>query len=255
MTSAAYSVDVVPMFQDNYLFSLRFGNEVILIDPGDFIAVREYLERENIRPMAILNTHHHPDHVGGNKELYKIYGCPIYGNAKDKARLPGVTDFFTPGDQLQVGPLNVEVIDVSGHTIGHCAFYDAFAKKLFVGDSLFSLGCGRMFEGNPEMMLGALQRLTQLPASTLVYAAHEYTLANGAFSLTVDSKNTILQDYVKRCRELREIDIPTVPFNLGLQLSCNPFLRTADETIQAHFQTQNDEVATFAAMRTAKDNF
>ena len=253
-SSKSVEVVLLPMFADNYLFLIVCGSDVIAIDPGDPEVVETYLGQTGFRLRAVLSTHHHADHTGGNLRLQEQFGCEIYGCAADRRRIPGATQLVQPEQSFTVCGLDFHVIDVSGHTIGHIAYYLPASHQLYVGDALFSLGCGRLFEGSPRQMHRSLQRIADLPNETLVYAAHEYTVDNGKFALGVDQGNRDLQRFLATAIELRELGEPTIPFQLGMQKLCNPFLRVHDRAIQQEFATVGDDVQTFAALRAAKDH-
>ncbi|NRA66474.1 MAG: hydroxyacylglutathione hydrolase [Pseudobacteriovorax sp.] len=249
------NVDVIPVWDDNYVFAVRLPESVWIIDPADFSTVDGYLKSKDLTPTTILNTHHHFDHVGGNEDFKKAYDLEIWANVNDKARIPGHTKAVTPGQSYLLDGVNIEVIDVPGHTIGHIAYFLPDHKILFAGDTLFSLGCGRLFEGTPAQMLSSLSLLKSLPSETMVYAAHEYTLANGKFAETVEPENQDLRLYLQQCQDMRALGQPTIPFNLGHQELCNPFLRTSVDRVQEFAGPLHCEIQVFGAIRRAKDSF
>ena len=254
----------LPAFSDNYLWLWQQDKMAVMVDPGDTAPVLQALAKERLTLAAILVTHHHADHVGGVRELHLATGATVYGPAREDVPAP-----FTPvmqGDQLELMGQAVQVLDVPGHTAGHVAYFlrDASPSPvLFCGDTLFSGGCGRIFEGTPEQMLASLDLLASLPASTQVCCAHEYTLSNLRFALAVEPSNTDLQTYMAHCQQLRAQGAPTLPAQLGLELQINPFLR-ARHTDVRHAVAQHaglsaleqtDDVAVFAALREWKNDF
>jgi hydroxyacylglutathione hydrolase len=194
--------------------------------------------------------------VGGNLELQRIYDCPIYGYQPDHKRIPGLTHGLTEGELFQVGKSQWQTLFVPGHTLGHIAFYCSAENILFCGDTLFSLGCGRLFEGSPFQMWQSLQKIMRLPKETLIYCAHEYTLKNAEFALNFEPSNPELQQYLKLIKKLRSQDQPTIPTNLGRELSCNPFLRPDSLEIRTTLNSpDSDPAEIFAKLRAQKDAF
>lgn len=251
----------LPAFQDNYLWFLHDGHRAVVVDPGDAQPVMAALQRDGLQLAAILVTHHHQDHVGGVDALREATGAPVWGPAHERIPAP-----FTPlseGDAVQVLGLGYRIFDVPGHTAGHIAYYcdDMDGRPLlFCGDTLFSGGCGRLFEGTPAQMLASLDKLSALPAQTRVCCTHEYTLANLKFALAVEPGNLQLIRYEERCRQLRSQGQPTLPSTIGQELQVNPFLRTRTaavaQAVLAHEPaTAHDEVAVFAALRQWKNEY
>lgn len=243
---------------DNYGYLLHDPetNITCAIDTPDAAAILDALSRRGWRLTHILNTHHHFDHAGCNIALKDQTGCEIIGPAGEAGKIPGIDRAVDQGDIIHLGALTLHVLNVGGHTLGHIAYYLPDEKIAFVGDSLFALGCGRMFEGTPEQMWTSLSRLRDLPDDTLIYCAHEYTQSNAAFALSVDPQNAALQ---KRCAEiadLRAAGQPTVPSLLGLEKQTNPFLRPEDSQIQEQIGLiGGDPVTVFAEIRRLKDHF
>jgi hydroxyacylglutathione hydrolase len=204
----------------------------------------------------ILNTHHHADHAGGNMEIKEKTGCTILG-PEEIAKISTIDTPLRGGDSFTFAGHEVQVLDVGGHTLGHIAYYIPSAEAAFVGDSLFALGCGRLFEGTPAQAWASLQRLAALPAETAVYCAHEYTEANLRFAMTIEPTNPALQERANEIAELRGAGKPTVPTSIGYELETNPFLRPRSPSLRAHLGVPEDEedVATFARVRKMKDNF
>jgi hydroxyacylglutathione hydrolase len=251
----------VRAFEDNYIWVVRGTSSRLaaLVDPGDAAPVLAALPGLGLTPAAILCTHHHGDHVGGIAELLRRFpGLPVYGPAREA--IAGITQPLSDGDRVNLPDLGLdfEVLEVPGHTRGHIAYYGH--GWLFCGDTLFSAGCGRLFEGTAEQMHGSLGRLAALPPETLVYCAHEYTLANLRFALTVEPVNAATLSYRREAEALRGRNEPTVPSTLARELEINPFLRCSVPNVRLSAEKQAgrtlpDEVAVFAAIRRWKDNF
>lgn len=204
----------------------------MVVDPGDAQPVLDALQRLGLQLKTILVTHHHPDHIGGVTELRHATGAAVYGPARE--RMPEPITRLAGGDTVDVLGLPFAVMDVPGHTAGHIAYFCAKATGgplLFCGDTLFSGGCGRLFEGTPAQMLASLNALAELPSHTRVCCTHEYTLANLKFALTVEPGNTDLQDYQRWCAAQRENGLPTLPTSIGQELLINPFLRTGSAEV------------------------
>lgn len=254
----------LPAFSDNYIWMLHDGRRAVVVDPGDAAPVQAALERDGLVLAAILVTHHHPDHVGGVDALRPLLQGPVYGPAREAIPRP-----FTPlagGEHVDVLGLDFEVIDVPGHTAGHIAYAQrgvAAAPILFCGDTLFSAGCGRLFEGTPAQMADSLARLNALPGDTQVCCTHEYTLSNLRFAAAVEPGNADIADYAETCRRLREAGRPTLPSSLDLERRVNPFLRCTVPGVAAaarshddrHGATGRDAVATLAALREWKNHY
>lgn len=251
----------LPAFQDNYLWVLHDGHRALVVDPGDAQPVLSFLERNELQLEAILVTHHHADHVGGVDAVRDATGARVYGPARE--RIPEPLTRLAEGDAITVLGLRFEVIDVPGHTAGHIAYYCPQVDGvplLFCGDTLFSGGCGRLFEGTPEQMLASLEKLSSLPGSTRVCCTHEYTLSNLRFARAVEPDNADLIHYIERCEALRARSQPTLPSTIEQEKRINPFLRTrmagVAEAARRHDPaTPQDEVAVFAAIRQWKNEF
>ena len=250
----------IPAFADNYLWLLHDGQRALVVDPGDAAPVQRVLQENALQLAAILVTHHHADHTGGVDTLRNATGAKVYGPASE--RIPGPFVPLKGGDIARAMDLDFQVIDVPGHTSGHIAYYtpDMNGKPLlFCGDTLFSGGCGRLFEGTPAQMLASLDKLAALPGNTVVCCTHEYTLSNLRFALAVDPGNSALATYHAECVKLREADQPTLPTSIAQELLINPFLRTRQTALISsarHFDAAaRDDTSVFAAIRQWKNQF
>jgi hydroxyacylglutathione hydrolase len=256
------SLLTIPAFEDNYLWLLHDGNHAIVVDPGDASPIQAKLAELNLKLEAILVTHHHADHVGGVNALRDATGAQVYGPAFEV--IPEPVQRVGAGETVSLLGIEFEVFEVPGHTSGHIAYFHKGSALqptplLFCGDTLFSGGCGRLFEGTPAQMLASLTSLAALPDETLVCCAHEYTLSNLKFALAVDGTNADLVAYVAECQAKRAANIPTIPSRIGIEKKINPFLRSHTASITASVQ-QFDAAAKsstdiFAALRQWKNNF
>ena len=252
----------LPAFTDNYIWMLHDGRQAAVVDPGDAAPVFQALERLGLRLQAILVTHHHPDHVGGVDALRDATGAVVYGPARE--RIPEPLVRLAQGDTVDVLGLRFTVIDVPGHTAGHIAYYAPDldgAPLLFCGDTLFSGGCGRLFEGTPAQMLQSLDQLAALPGDTRVCCTHEYTLSNLKFARAVEPGNAALLHYSSQCEALRARGEPTLPSRMALERDINPFLRVRVPTVAQAARgydaqaDQDDAAAVLAALRQWKNEF
>ncbi|EWH01216.1 hydroxyacylglutathione hydrolase [Halomonas sp. BC04] len=253
------SVTPIPAFGDNYIWLMRQDTspDVCIVDPGDAAPVIKTLERDQLNLTCVLITHHHHDHVGGLAELIERYSPHVIG--PHNPQIAGIDERVGEGDTCRVMGRLFDVMEVPGHTLDHIAFFTAgIPPLLFCGDTLFSAGCGRLFEGTPEQMHNSLQAIAKLPDDTLVFAAHEYTQANLAFASAADPNNPEVATALHETQRARALDRPTLPSNLGREKRINPFLRCADPAVRAaasqHGDTDTDQ-ATFATLRAWKDNF
>lgn len=235
----------IPVLHDNYVYVVvcHDTQKAAIVDPAVAAPVLEYFDDEDVTPVAIWNTHHHFDHVGGNEEILERYpDLEVVAGSYDaeNQRIPGLTRVVKEGDEVTLGKLKFEVLDIPGHTLGHIAYVGE--GSLFCGDTLFAAGCGRLFEGTPEQMFASLQKIKALANETLVFCAHEYTHNNLDFALSVEPADQALQKRLQWVKERREQDLPTVPFTIDDELQTNLFLRAQG-------------VQEFASLRRRKDEF
>lgn len=250
-------ISLIPAFSDNYIYLLRdpATGTVAVVDPGAAEPVADALTARGWPLHLILVTHHHADHTGGNLALKERYGARILGPAADRNRIPGLDEGVAEGDTVRVGDATARVIETPGHTSGHISFHFAESDALFCGDTLFSLGCGRLFEGTPSTMWQSLLKLRALPNETKVHCGHEYTASNARFALSVDGRNPDLIRRAAEIEELRTRGEPTIPASLGEEKRANPFLRADDPALAAALGMEADPVAVFATLRARKDAF
>ncbi len=254
----ALLVHQFPCLNDNYGYLIHDTDTgaTATIDTPEVAPINAALKDKGWALTHILNTHHHFDHAGGNEALKEQWGCTVVGAANDAERIPGIDVRVHDGEEFQLGNSVAKVFEVPGHTTGHIAYYFAADGAAFVGDTLFALGCGRLFEGTPDQMWNSLQKLMALPDDTVVYCAHEYTQANAAFALSVEPQNQALQDRAAQIDQLRAEGKPTVPTTIGLERATNPFVRPQSEDLQATIGLVGaDPVAVFAETRKRKDHF
>lgn len=232
----------VPAFADNYLWLGHGGDETFIVDPGDAAPVLRAAEQRGWAITHILNTHWHGDHTGGNLAVKAASGATVIGPAREADRIPGIDRLVSEGDVFELCGTRVRVLDVPGHTAGHIAFVLDREEMAFVGDTLFALGCGRLFEGTADEMWMSLGKLMALPSDTAIYCAHEYTEANARFALTIEPGNLALRSRAEAIVRARAEGEPTVPTSIALETATNPFLRAGD-------------AAEFARRRLTKDGF
>lgn len=238
------SIAMFPCREDNYGFLIHEpkSGQTTAIDTPDGDEIMRQADALGWGLTHIWNTHHHFDHVGGNSAIKAARGVQIIGPKAEAAKITEIDVAVGEGEHVSLGDIQATVWDTPAHTLGHIAYHFAGQGVIFVGDTLFALGCGRLFEGTPKMMFDAMQRFSALPDETRVFCAHEYTLSNGGFALSVDGDNQALQDYMSRARDLREQGQPTVPTTIFAERSANPFMRASD-------------ASALGALRAAKDNF
>ncbi len=252
----------LPVLWDNYVFVLHdpAAGIAAVVDPAEAEPVLECVAALGAKLIAIFNTHHHGDHVGGNRRLIQAFsGVTVYGGAEDRGRIPGQSVFLQEGDRVSFGDRTAEVFFVPGHTRAHIAYYfppveSGQPGELFCGDTLFAGGCGRLFEGTPAQMVDSLSKLRNLPDHTRVWCAHEYTLNNLKFALTVEANNLDLQTRFTEVEAARGRSQPTVPSLLSVEKHTNPFLRWDVPAVQTTMG-QMDPIRTFAKLRGMKDQF
>jgi hydroxyacylglutathione hydrolase len=255
---AKLEIHQFPCLSDNYGFLVHDAQSDVTacIDTPEAGRILRALDEKGWRLTHILNTHWHPDHAGGNPAIRERTGCRIIGPAAERARIPGMDQEVRDGDVLDFGGHEVRVLDVGGHTAGHIAYWLPADGVAFVGDTLFALGCGRLFEGTPQQMWSSLQKIMALPPETVVYCAHEYTQANARFALTVDPDNADLRQRAARIDADRAAGRFTVPTTIAQELRTNPFLRASDPGLQRAIGMEGaPPVEVFAETRRRKDRF
>ena len=237
-------IEIIKCFQDNYSYLIidETNKNACVVDPGDPIPITNFIEKNSVKLRYILNTHHHNDHIGGNLELKKKYGSKIVAFKDDKNRIPEIDIFVQDNQVWKVDNFEAKIYHTPGHTSGHIAFHFFNDKKIFTGDTLFSLGCGRIFEGTFEEMFNSLKKFKNLPKETKIYCGHEYTLQNSNFCIEHDAKNYRLIDKIKKIKKKLKNGLPTIPTILDEELECNIFLKA-------------ENLKTFAKLRDLKDNF
>lgn len=253
---AALEIYQFPCLSDNYGFLVHDSEsgETACIDTPETAPILAALEKTGWTLTQIWNTHHHYDHAGNNEEIKRITGCTITGPAGEADKIPAIDRAVDDGDTVMLGAHEAHVLNVGGHTLGHIAFH--MEGHAFVGDSLFALGCGRVFEGTMAQMWESLQKLNALPDGTQIYCAHEYTTSNAAFAVTIDPDNEALSQRVAEISALRAANKPTVPTEIALERATNPFLRATDTNVQARLNMSGaPAVDVFAEIRARKDSF
>lgn len=255
---AELEIEPVPCLRDNYAYLLRDPGEdfCAVVDPSEAAPVRAALSARGWRLSHILNTHHHPDHTGGNTALKSEFGATVVGPEKDRARIPALDIGVAEGTPLTLGSHAVRVLEIPAHTRAHIAFVFETDDAAFTGDTLFAMGCGRLFEGTPAMMWESLSKLAGLPDSMRIYCGHEYTLNNGRFALTLEPGNADLRRRMDEVAVLRARELPTIPSTIALEKLTNPFLRPQSSEIRRTLNKPGEsDVDVFAEMRARKDRF
>jgi hydroxyacylglutathione hydrolase len=237
-------VEIIPCLQDNYSYLIidETNNDACVVDPSEAKPVISFIEKEKINLKYILNTHHHFDHIGGNKELKRKYNSIVVGYKYDAVRIPEINILVEDNQIWKKDNFEAKIIHIPGHTTGHISFYFFNEKIIFTGDTLFSLGCGKIFEGTYKEMFTSLSKIKELPEDTNIYCGHEYTLQNSKFCIEHDSKNLNLQNKITKIREKLKNNTPTIPSTLKDEKECNIFLRAKN-------------VESFSKLRDLKDNF
>lgn len=235
-----FKIQIIPILNDNYAYFLQCNNKNIVVDPGEAQPIIDFLEKNQLSLDLILSTHHHADHIAGNDELKRKYRCSIAGPKAEQKRINTLDILLDENSDFDINEETVQIIQTPGHTSGHICFYFSKQKILFSGDTLFSMGCGRLFEGTPEQMWDSLNKLMKLPKETLIYCGHEYTLSNAEFCLKLEPENTDLLKRYAQIQELRCNNKPTLPVSLDTEMQTNIFLRAGS-------------VEQFAKLRSLKD--
>jgi hydroxyacylglutathione hydrolase len=248
----------IPVLTDNYIYLIHDldSKQTAVVDPALAEPVLDELKKQGWQLHFIFNTHHHSDHVGGNLQLKQQTGCKVVASGSDHHRIPGIDIAVRDKSYFQLGSHPISIIATSGHTIGHIVYYFEEDDLLFCGDTLFVMGCGRLFEGSAQQMWESLQKLKALPTTTKVYCTHEYSLNNGKFALSVEPDNQALQSRMESIIQLRENKQPTVPSTIGAELATNPFFRENSLSIQNYLNRQGKmPVEIFAALRKLRDSY
>ena len=248
----------IPCLTDNYAYIINDNKSKIVgvVDPSEAAPVIEFLKKQNLKLNYILNTHHHFDHIGGNVELKKKYNAKVVGFDGDKHRIPGIDITIKDDEKWTFGNLLVKILHIPGHTLGHICFFFESEKIAFTGDTLFSLGCGRIFEGDHRQMLTSLNKIKKLPKETKIYCGHEYSYKNAEFCMKHDGDNVHLRKKFKQVKKLRSINMPTLPTTLGEELKSNIFLRCDQNNLKIKLNMKNQEdLKVFKKVRDLKDSF
>ncbi len=248
----------IPCLTDNYAYIIYDNNSKTtgVVDPSEAKPVISFLREKKLKLNYVLNTHHHYDHIGGNLELKKTFNAKIIGFVGDKHRIPGIDITLKDNEKWIFGNSSVKILHIPGHTLGHICFFFEKEKIAFTGDTLFSLGCGRIFEGDHKQMLQSLNKIKKLPEDTMIYCGHEYTYKNAEFCIEHDNNNINLKNKFEKIKKLRSKNLPTIPSSLGEELKSNIFLRCDQNDLKAKLNMQNHEdFKVFKKIRDLKDNF
>ncbi|MBH67013.1 MAG: hydroxyacylglutathione hydrolase [Rhodospirillaceae bacterium] len=255
---APFEIILVPALSDNYIYIAHDSSNktTMVVDPSEAPPVKAELEARGWDLTHILNTHHHGDHIGGNQELISTYNPVLIGPRSENKRIPKMNQLVANGDDIDIGGHKGKVLETPGHTHGHIAVWFPESNALFCGDTLFALGCGRVFEGTMEQMWNSLKILRALPSTAKVYCGHEYTLSNAKFAISIDPNNNKLKKRIRVFEEMRSKGEPTVPTLLMDELDTNPFLRADDPALATAVNLNGaDPVKVFSEIRKRKDNF
>jgi len=251
-------ITTIPCLKDNYAYIINDNESkiVAVVDPSEASPIISFLDQNNLKLNYILNTHHHFDHIGGNIELKKLYNAKVVGFYGDKHRIPGIDITLKDNEIWSLGKNMIRILHIPGHTLGHICFFLEKEKIAFTGDTLFSLGCGRIFEGNHKQMWESLNKIKKLPENTKIYCGHEYTYKNAEFCLKYDANNINLENKFKNIKKLRDENLPTLPSTLAEELNSNIFLRCNQNELKTKLNMKNDEdYKVFKKVRDLKDNF
>lgn len=252
------TIKIIPVLEDNYIYLIHdpVSKQTAAVDPAEAQPVLDVLAENGWQLSYVLNTHHHWDHTNGNLQLKQKTGCQIIAPSAEQHKIPGVDRAISDHETLALGAHTATVMAIPGHTLGHIAYYFGDDGLLFCGDTLFVMGCGRLFEGTAEQMWTSLQKLSELPAATRVYCTHEYSQANGLFAQRIEPDNQQLKEKMQRIKQLRKQNLPTVPSTIAEERATNPFLRVGQLSVQTSLnQVQQNPVAVFAELRKRKDTF
>ena len=248
----------IPCLTDNYAYIINDSNSqtIGVVDPSEAQPIISFLKKKNLKLNYILNTHHHFDHIGGNSELKKKYNAKVVGFVNDKHRIPEIDITLKDNEKWSFGNSLVKIIHIPGHTLGHICFFFEEENIAFTGDTLFSLGCGRIFEGDHNQMLQSLKKIKKLPKNTMIYCGHEYTYKNAEFCLKYDTDNIDLKKKFEKVKKLRLANLPTIPSSLEDELKSNIFLRCDQEDLKTKLNMKNQEdFKVFKKVRDLKDSF
>ena len=252
------NINIIPCLNDNYSYLIHdeHSNTVAIIDPSEFEPCDKIIDKNFKKLDFILNTHHHYDHVGGNKDLKDKYNSTVLGFEGDKNRIPGIDETLRDNQEFKIGNLNFNTIFIPGHTNGHIAFHEKKAKVIFTGDTLFSLGCGRVFEGTYKQMFDSLNKLKNLPEDTKIYCGHEYTLKNFEFCLKYNPNNIFLKKKKSDIELSLKNKKPTIPSTIDDEIKANIFLRFNDPDVKKAVNLENSsDIEIFTKLRDLKDIF
>jgi len=251
-------VNLIPCLTDNYAYIINDKDfkTIGVVDPSEAEPIISFLKEKNLKLNYILNTHHHFDHIGGNQKLKKIYNAKVVGYVGDKHRIPGIDITLKDNEYWNFGNSKVKILHIPGHTLGHICFFFEKEKIAFTGDTLFSLGCGRIFEGDHKQMLSSLNKIKKIPRDTKIYCGHEYTYKNAEFCMKYDADNIYLIKKFEKIKKLRAQNLPTIPTSLEDELNSNIFLRCNQNDLKIKLNMKNQEdIKVFKKVRDLKDSF